>query len=555
MDVAAKNPKDPGKQLSGSLRDTLNSFFTRDRASSSDAAVLTAYKELSDGEDIGSRVEDASCVRGNRDDAEQRSDATVKDSCGTAEATGDTDLVQVTRVETHSDTENEDEDRVKNCAASPESSVPEGEPKQVDHVDEEEQNVPVFRTHMFRDKSQIEAILFSSRFGKRGRSKSALDSVKSEKSIESLPEKENTKPDGSEQSSEEYVGIDCSEPVPSVISGHPKPEGPDLNGDVAPSNKEAEHEDKRFVEQSGECPSTQTSSSVSSSSDTAEEAKSPTRTEEQPSLTEESKPDTPLSVQPLKTKTPKTTIGSPVSSAASKLPTGTTLSSPPSFQMPALFSGLRVLKKGAVGEDREVVSEIKQREKDADLALLSLKKTVNKARLFPERMTASSLGKKPSEPKSSRTIGSLNQLDEVKKSSSEQKVDCVNGNGEKVAEEKSPSTGSPTLAPEKKKTTDLAYETFRNIFGPKTVKRETEELDLDAVKRKIKSDKESLRSIFERTSKSPGKESPSPLETSVRRHTPKTPDAAASCLPHLIVRVRALSFVFHSDRGHVPRRQ
>ncbi|KAF6731641.1 hypothetical protein FQA47_022710 [Oryzias melastigma] len=153
----------------------------------------------------------------------------------------------------------EDEDRVKNCAASPESSVPEGEPKQVDHVDEEEQNVPVFRTHMFRDKSQIEAILFSSRFGKRGRSKSALDSVKSEKSIESLPEKENTKPDGSEQSSEEYVGIDCSEPVPSVISGHPKPEGPDLNGDVAPSNKEAEHEDKRFVEQSGECPSTQTS--------------------------------------------------------------------------------------------------------------------------------------------------------------------------------------------------------------------------------------------------------------------------------------------------------
>lgn len=538
MDGQGKNSKDPGKQLSDSFRDTLSSFFTRDRPGPCDAAVLTAYKELPNGED--SQINDVN--------EEKRPDSSVKDSCGTAEATGDPDLVQVMRVKTHSDTENKDIERLKNCTAlgeeassTAESPGPKGEQKQVEHMDEEEQNVPVFRPHMLREKSQIEAILFSSRYGNRGRSRPTLVSGKSkdsskEKSVDvSLLEKENTKPDSGEQLCEEYTGVDCSQPVPSVISGQPKPEGPDLNGFAVPSYKEADRVEipsKRSVEQSEEFHSTQTSSSVSSSLRASEKTKqSPTKTEEQPNTTEESKHDSPLSVQTPKTKTPKTTIGSPVSSASSpsKLSTSTTLSSPPSFQMPALFSGLRVLKKDAVGEDREVVSEIKRREKDADLALLSLKKTVIKARLFPEHMAASSLGKKPSEPKSSaelksRTMESPNQLGEVKKSNGDKKVEPVNGkqesdNGETVAEEKSPSAGTPTLAPEKKKTTDLAYETFRSIFGPKTVKRETEEVDLDAVKRKLKSDKESLRSIFERTSKSPGKEIPNPLESSVRKHS------------------------------------
>ncbi|MEQ2183063.1 hypothetical protein GOODEAATRI_028768 [Goodea atripinnis] len=201
--------------------------------------------------------------------------------------------------------------------------------------------------------------------------------------------------------------------------------------------------------------------------------------------------------------------------------------------MPALFSGLRVLKKGTVGDDREVVSEIKQREKDADLALLSLKKTVNKAKLFPEQKTASSI-KKPSESKSlatskSTAMGQLTQMlisdnhDNTKKSNDGKKGD-VEGkkhseNGEEVSGENKIGLETPKCPPEKKKTSDLAYETFKNIFGPKPIKKEkAEDVDLEAVKRKIKNDKESLRLIFERTSKSPGKDITSSTEATVCHH-------------------------------------
>nr|XP_020441892.1 proteoglycan 4-like [Monopterus albus] len=222
----------------------------------------------------------------------------------------------------------------------------------------------------------------------------------------------------------------------------------------------------------------------------------------------------------------------PFSTFASSSPSrGTQLSSPASFQMPVLFSGFRVLKKGAVGEDRETVAEIKQREKDADLALLSLKKTVNKAKLFPEQKAASPV-KKRTEPRpvtetKSIVMGQLSHLlnldthDETNKSDDGQDADPQHvktefENGEEVAEDKTPSPETSTHTPEKKKTSDMAYETFRNIFGPKTVKKEkTEDVDLETVKRKIKSDKENLRSIFVRSSKSPSKEGKSPTEANV----------------------------------------
>lgn len=83
--------------------------------------------------------------------------------------------------------------------------------------------------------------------------------------------------------------------------------------------------------------------------------------------------------------------------------------------------------------------------------------------------------------------------------------------GEVVSGAKTPETPASTL--ERKTTSDMAYETFKNLLGPRTTKKEkTEAVDLEAVKKKIKNDKENLRSIFERTTKSPGKEVKSPKE-------------------------------------------
>ncbi|TNN87226.1 Formin-1 [Liparis tanakae] len=203
--------------------------------------------------------------------------------------------------------------------------------------------------------------------------------------------------------------------------------------------------------------------------------------------------------------------------------------------MPALFSGLRVLKKGASGNDRETMSEIKQNEKDADLALLSLKKTVNKAKLIPDQKTTTSPAKRTAEPKpiaetKSSVMGNLSQLlnldnqDETKRSDIGQEGDPEHrGKESEIGEEVLLSPEPPTTPLERKKTSDLAYETFKNIFGPKTVKKEkTEVVDLEAVKKKIKNDKENLRAIFERSSKSPGKELTSPTEVNVLCNTELT---------------------------------
>jgi len=238
-----------------------------------------------------------------------------------------------------------------------------------------------------------------------------------------------------------------------------------------------------------------------------------------------------LSTAPSSTSSPSKAPSSTssLSTTPSSSPSrGTAFSSPPSFQMPALFSGLRVLKKGASGNDRETVSEIKQNEKDADLALLSLKKTVHKAKLIPDQKTATSPAKKTAEPKpiaetKSSVMGHLSQLlnlenqDETKRSDVGQDGDPENrGKESEIGEEVLLSPETPTTPLERKKTSDLAYETFRNIFGPKTVKKEKAEVvDLEAVKRKIKNDKENLRAILERSSKSPGKELTSPTEVNV----------------------------------------
>uniref|UniRef100_A0A8C5A972 Formin 1 n=1 Tax=Gadus morhua TaxID=8049 RepID=A0A8C5A972_GADMO len=214
---------------------------------------------------------------------------------------------------------------------------------------------------------------------------------------------------------------------------------------------------------------------------------------------------------------PKKTASSLPASANSS-PSKTAASSPaPPFQLPALFSGLRVHKKGATGEDRETLSEIKQREKDTELAVLSLKKTVNKAKQYPEQIVVTPVRRR-SEPKQmaetkSNLLGQLNLLlnldnhemssrpDHEKESPAEAKKDAPKGEKEGTTEQDVAVVTTPT---EKKKTSDLAYETFKNLFGPKTPKKGiTEPTDLDAVKQKLKSEKELLKSIFDRAAKSP----------------------------------------------------
>ncbi|ROL51315.1 Formin [Anabarilius grahami] len=161
------------------------------------------------------------------------------------------------------------------------------------------------------------------------------------------------------------------------------------------------------------------------------------------------------------------------------------------YQLPALFSGLRVLKKGAVGDERETLSEIKQR--DADRALLNLKQHVNKAKV--EQLTGTGVAKKKNEPRNLSEITSLLQKATHGETTREESVDPP---------EVTDSCG--------KAVTDSAYDALKSkLFSSKPAKKDL--VDLDAVKRKKKSDKELLRSIFERqSSKAPVVDVKSPTE-------------------------------------------
>lgn len=583
------NSDGSGSQPTSSIRSVFTSLFGRDRSAS---AVLTSFKELQHGEDphpdgcqiINGDKEDThrdnvttSCDTGQKAELLetcQESDKHVKTAAG---ALVDPDWVQVTRVETYSDTENEEEEASNSSSKAStkltrtgESTLPEVDISRVDHGDgdepedpsraETEYNLPVFRTHKLKDMSYIESILYSERFTSRTGSRTVPVPSVSKQGDDSCPKESNTtvsadmetacatknSSNAGTDENEEHAGVDCSLPVPSLISGHvtldavPVTHTEDLDG----TQKEETVEDPHDREVSSALHSSSTpktpevSVHLADSPDQHSDSSGITsQTRLMSSAPEESLGDIQPSASPAPQcttppKTPETNQPPLASSIALSHPTssvfpsrGTPLSSPPSFQMPALFSGLRVLKKGVSGEDRDTMSEIKQREKDAELALLSLKKSVNKTKLFPDQKVASPT-KKHTETKSVTQSKStvMRQLfnqdnhnvtdnsDKQQGGDADSQKECEIG--EEVLGETTPVP--ETRTPEKKKTSDLAYETFRSIFGPKSVKKEkTEEVDLEAVKKKIKNDKENLRSIFERVSKSPSKEVKSPTEPDV----------------------------------------
>ncbi|XP_039596963.1 formin-like [Polypterus senegalus] len=165
------------------------------------------------------------------------------------------------------------------------------------------------------------------------------------------------------------------------------------------------------------------------------------------------------------------------------------------FQLPALFSGLRVLKKGATGEDRETIAEIKSR--DSDLALLSLKKTVNKVRTTPEGLLQKQEQRSNREPKNI-FLGHLSQLFNLEKKDVPDEE-----NGQTYNKMENDEANVDTVSPVEESTPqsmETAFDAFKSFFTPKPHKRnKTDGLDLDAVKKKLKNDKDALKAIFEKS--------------------------------------------------------
>ncbi|KAM5234919.1 formin-1 isoform 3-T3 [Ctenodactylus gundi] len=179
-----------------------------------------------------------------------------------------------------------------------------------------------------------------------------------------------------------------------------------------------------------------------------------------------------------------------------------------SFQLPAFFSGLRVLKKGAATEVGETITEIKP--KDGDLAWLKLTQPVQKSLVQAGTQTAKSLER--TDPKATPTL--LEQLSQLlnidmpkpelkaadPESPREGEMGCLADQ-----ESHSSSGDAQTQSGEvKPKPPETALEAFKALFIRPPKKGTTADTsELEALKRKMRHEKESLRAVFERSKSKP----------------------------------------------------
>ncbi|NWV97916.1 FMN protein, partial [Machaerirhynchus nigripectus] len=178
------------------------------------------------------------------------------------------------------------------------------------------------------------------------------------------------------------------------------------------------------------------------------------------------------------------------------------------FQLPAFFSGLRVRKKGLTSEDGETVTEIKPREND--LALLKLRQPVKKSSIA----SGLTIKKKSSEPKANPTfLEQLSHLLNIEVSKNEDRPeDSGEGSGEtedsdEAQENKASSKREPRFPSEEIKSSpaESALDAFKALFTRPPKKETTADTsELEALKRKMRNEKETLKAVFERSKSKPG---------------------------------------------------
>eukprot|EP00069_Balaena_mysticetus_P007763 bmy_19351T0 len=198
-----------------------------------------------------------------------------------------------------------------------------------------------------------------------------------------------------------------------------------------------------------------------------------------------------------------------------------------SFQLPAFFSGLRVLKKGAPAEVGETITEIKP--KDGDLALLKLTQPVQRSLAQAGPQTVK-MGEKTNDPKAAPTLlEQLSQLLNIDVPKAESKAeDPEQPRGEEMGgstpqeSQSGPGEAQTQGGEVKPKPPETALEAFKALFIRPPKKETTADTsELEALKRKMRHEKESLRAVFERSRSRPAD---GPSDSKSPDHSPTEQD-------------------------------
>lgn len=203
-----------------------------------------------------------------------------------------------------------------------------------------------------------------------------------------------------------------------------------------------------------------------------------------------------------------------ITSAANSPPPGSTFTratfSPGSptdkqIQLPALFSGLRVLRKGVVGPEHDTIAQIKSSKKD----LCSEKQGEAKVQgSFLDQISQLLSREKRGDEKEQREVEAEGDLDDtVERNEMEESEEGERG-GDETEEDAEVSFESlrPSVS-----SAEAAFDAFKAFFTPKPLKKDlAEKVDLEAVRKKIKADKDVLRALFERSSNKAAEKKDSP---------------------------------------------
>lgn len=150
------------------------------------------------------------------------------------------------------------------------------------------------------------------------------------------------------------------------------------------------------------------------------------------------------------------------------------------IQLPALFSGLRVLRKGVLGPEHDSVAPLRPSPQRSDMEILLEKGGGRDAKGSILEQISSFLSRDRRG----------NKIEE------EEDKEDAERRGIKPEED----TEAPSEAAKPVSGAEAAFDAFKAFFTPKPLKRVTgEKVDLDAARKRIKDERDALRALFEGT--------------------------------------------------------
>ncbi|XP_023270649.1 formin-like isoform X1 [Seriola lalandi dorsalis] len=171
------------------------------------------------------------------------------------------------------------------------------------------------------------------------------------------------------------------------------------------------------------------------------------------------------------------------------------------IQLPALFSGLKVLRKTVVGPEHDAAAQIKPPSQGAKRDIFQEKHGDAKVHggFLDQISQFLSREKKEDEKEEKKEMegevdqnetGGMNENDESQESPEKEDV-----------EEDVEASGSFDSTRPPVSSAEAAFDAFKAFFTPKPLKKDpSDKVDLEAVRKKIRSEKDVLKALFERTS-------------------------------------------------------